>query len=53
MVLPSIMSERAIMHIAFGVFAWVFLRVRRKIALLQATPFGGGQFIARQLPKIF
>ena len=38
------------MHVAFGVFAGVFLQVRRKIALLQAAPFVVGQFIACQLP---
>ena len=30
--------ERAIMHVAFGVFAWVFLRVRRKIVRRRTYP---------------
>ena len=31
----SVDRQRAIMHFAFGVFAWEFLHVRRKIALLR------------------
>ncbi len=42
----SVISQRAIMHVAFE-------RVRRKIALLRTGPFVVGQFIARQLPNLF
>ena len=41
------------MHFAFGVFAWVFLRVRRRIALLRTCLFVVRQFIAHQLPIYF